>query len=272
MKVGSSLLGSTALALALLACSSSPESSSAETTGTDEIVAEPGPSASAPRASQDSGADRAPAPPAVSVAPAPEAPKPVTVDDVLVKLRSCRAVSTAPYKTDVSSSTPANISVCGTTGGLHFTADMDIDCDGKPSSVCNSSTDPSFQAQTAGTDSKGAPLDASKLPYVVVPGESSRFSYVDAGLEMGSVVLVIYDGKMTFGVVGDVGPTSIVGEASYAMAKELGINPDPAVGGTSSGVTYLFFTGPSAKVKKLEDRAEALRLGEALLASWYAKN
>ncbi len=265
------MLGSTALALALLACSSSTESTSAETTGADDIVAER-PSGSAPRASQDSGADSAPAPPAVSVAPAPEAPEPVTVDDVLAKLRSCRAVSTAPYKTDVSSSTPANISVCGTTGALHFTADMDIDCDGKSSSVCNSSTDPSFQAQTAGTDSKGAPLDASKLPYVVVPGESSRFSYVDAGLEMGSVVLVIYGGKMTFGVVGDVGPTSIVGEASYAMAEELGINPDPAVGGTSSGVTYLFFTGPSAKVKKLEDRAEALRLGEALLASWYAKN
>lgn len=271
MKVGSSLLGSSALALALLACSSSSEGSSAETSGTDEIVAEPAPTASVPRASQDSGAGVAPSP-AVSVAPAPEAPKPVTVDDVLAKLRACRAVSTAPYKTDVSSSTPANISICGTTGALHFTADMDIDCDGKSSSVCNSSTDPSFQAQTAGTDSKGAPLDASKLPYVVVPGESSRFSYVDAGLEMGSVVLVIYGGKMTFGVVGDVGPTSIVGEASYAMAKELGINPDPAVGGVSSGVTYLFFTGPSAKVKKLEDRAEALRLGEALLASWYAKN
>ena len=271
MKVASSLLGSLGLALALLACSSSTEAPGEQLTGTDDIAAEPTPYPSSPLASADAGADGAPAP-AVSVAPPPAVPKPVTADDVLAKLRSCRAVSTAPYKTDVSSSTPANVDVCGTTGALHFTADMDIDCDGKSSSVCNSSTDPSFQAQTAGTDSKGAPLDASKLPYVVVPGESSRFSYLDAGLEMGSVVLVIYGGKMAFAVVGDVGPTSIVGEASYAMAKELGINPDPAVGGTSSGVTYLFFTGPSGKVKKLEDRAETLRLGEALLASWYAKN
>ncbi|MEI2764086.1 MAG: glycoside hydrolase family 75 protein [Dermatophilaceae bacterium] len=100
---------------------------------------------------------------------------------------------------------------------------MDIDCDGKPSTVCNKSADPAFQPQTSATDSKGAFLDASELPYVVIPLPSTRFDYAKAGLELGTVVAVIYDGKVEYGVFGDEGPDNIIGEASYAMAQLLGI-------------------------------------------------
>jgi hypothetical protein len=40
-----------------------------------------------------------------------------------------------------------------------------------------------------------------------------------------------------------VGPEATIGEASYATAVALGINPDPGRGGVSSGVTYIIFPG-----------------------------
>lgn len=203
-------------------------------------------------------------PPTAMDAGAPDAseaaaPPALTPQAILAKLQGCVKASTAPYARD--SGGTANIDVCAKLGAVFWNADLDVDCDGKQSTVCNKSTDASYQSQTAATDSKGAPLDASTLPFIVVPGVSTRWSYKAAGISMGSVGLVIYNGKMEYGIVGDVGPTSIIGEASYAMAQRLGINPDPSIGGTSSGVTYVIFTGPTSLVKTKEDHAEAVTIG-----------
>jgi hypothetical protein len=151
-------------------------------------------------------------------------------------------------------------------------SDLDVDCDGKKSSVCNSSADPSYQSGTAATDSAGKPLDAAKLPFIIVPGVSSRWSYRTAGIGMGTVAAVIYKGKMEFGIVGDIGPKAIIGEASYAMAKNLGINPNPRTGGTDSGVTYVIFTGSSAVVSRNEDHDEAVKLGRKRAAQLLSEN
>ena len=183
---------------------------------------------------------------------------PPTADEVLAKLATCRKVSASPYAKDVGGS--SNIDICGTTNAVFFKADMDIDCDGKQTSVCNRSADASYQSSTAAVDSRGRALDASVLPYIVVPGVSSRWSYRNAGIKMGSIAAVIYNGKIEYGIVGDVGPVSILGEASYAMAKRLGINPNPSHGGTASGVTYVIFK--DAKSPKNEDLAAAVRLGQ----------
>jgi hypothetical protein len=183
----------------------------------------------------------------------------VTAEALLAKLGSCATkVSRSPYAMDVGAR--AKTDVCKRGGAIYFTADMDIDCDGKSSEACNKRADPTYQGSTAGVDSSGKPLDAARIPYVVVPGVSARWSYRSAGIEMGSVALVIYDGKIEYGVVGDVGPASILGEASYAMAKSLGIDPDPARGGAASGVTYVIF--PNATVSRLEDHAAAVAAGE----------
>jgi hypothetical protein len=187
-------------------------------------------------------------------------PSKVTPAAILAKLEECTTkASKAPFARDMGG--VENIDVCALGNAVYWKADLDVDCDGKPSDVCNASTDPSFQAQTATTDSQGAYLDAAKLPYIVVPGSSPRWNYKSSGIALGSVALVIYDGKMEFGIVGDVGPSSILGEASYAMAKNLGINPNPKTGGTSSDVVYVVFTGSSAIVKKKEDHAEAVSIG-----------
>ncbi len=129
------------------------------------------------------------------------------------------------------------------------------------STQCNPSTDPSYMDQTAATDSNGDPLDAATLPFVVIPGRGTRFDYVDAGLGMRSVVAVIYDGKVEYGVLGDVGPQAIIGEASYRMAELLGIDPDPSTGGVESGVAYIAFLGTESKVEVIEDHDAAVALG-----------
>jgi hypothetical protein len=194
----------------------------------------------------------------------------VTPEAILAKLATCKKASRAPYAKDQGGA--ANIHVCALENAVFFQADMDIDCDGKRSDVCNSSTDPSYQSETATTDSKGQPLDAGKLPFIVVPMVSSRWSYKASGVSMGTVGAVIYNGKIEFGVVGDVGPASIIGEASYAMAKQLGINPNPATGGVSSGVTYVLFTGASGVVRKKEDHDEAVTVGTQRAAQFLSEN
>lgn len=190
---------------------------------------------------------------------------------IMARLATCKELTTGKYKTDANSTT-ATVPICGLKNAVFWQADMDIDCDGKLSAVCNKKTDPSFLNQTSGQDSNGDPLDAATLPFVVVPLKSTRFDYSKHGLAHGSVFMVVYKGKYQFGVFGDLGPAAIIGEASYAMAKLLGIDPDPAIGGTDSGVTYIGFTGPSAVIKKLEDQTETARIGDLRARQLLAEN
>ncbi|MBN9165754.1 MAG: hypothetical protein BGO98_25255 [Myxococcales bacterium 68-20] len=189
---------------------------------------------------------------------------------LLAKLGTCTAVSKSPFATDNGKT--ANVDVCGMKNAVYWQADMDIDCDGKESPVCSKATDPSFQNQTAMTDSKGGPLDAATVPFVVVPQPSNRWDYRASDLALGTVVAVIYDGKIEYGIIGDTGPTAIIGEASYAMAKSLGINPDPRIGGIGSGVTYVAFTGKDDAVTKNEDHAEAVTIGKRRAAQFLDEN
>lgn len=160
------------------------------------------------------------------------------------------------------------VAVCGLTGALFWKADMDIDCDGKMTAQCSTKTDPDYQNSTAAVDSKGNPLDAASLPYVVVPGKSAKFDAAAAGLSKGAVILVVYKNKLAYTVYGDVGPSADIGEASYATASELGIDPDPSSGGVDGAdVLYVAFTGSGSIVKPIEDHAVAVTLGKAKLTA-----
>jgi hypothetical protein len=186
---------------------------------------------------------------------------PVTAAALLAVLGTCDELTTGRYATDDGGS--ATVSVCGLPGAVFWKADLDVNCNGKSSSACNADTDPGYRPETAGKDSQGASLNAATLPFVVIPGPSARFDHRMHGVELGSVVAVIYKGQIEYGVVGEIGAVGIIGEASYAMAKKLGIDPDPATGGTGSGVTYVVFTGAAGQVAKLEDRSETARIGQA---------
>ena len=191
----------------------------------------------------------------------------------LVKLTStCNQASNGLYKAK-NDSPSATVAICKLNGAFFWNADMDVDCDGKTTSACNGNTDPSYQNQTSATDSMGNPLDASSLPYVVIPLPDAKFDYMAEGILIGDVVAVVYNGKITYGVFGDEGPTELIGEASYAMAASLGIDPNPATGGADCcGVTYIVFPGSSGVVSPIEDHAAATSLGEKLATTLLQTN
>ena len=192
----------------------------------------------------------------------------VSAADLLAKVQSCSQISSGKYRTDEETS--ATVPVCGKNGAVFWKADMDIDCDGQRTTNCNEDRDPWYQDDTAFHQSDGRPLKAESLPYVVVPSSSSIWNYSGAGIKGGGVVAVIYNNKVEYAVVGDTGPTKIIGEASYATAKALGIDPDPATGGAESGVTYILFK--NSKVSPIESHSAAVTLGDQLAKQFLQSN
>ncbi|MFG2264188.1 glycoside hydrolase family 75 protein [Streptomyces sp. NPDC048720] len=184
----------------------------------------------------------------------------VTAADLLDRVRSCDRVSRGGYRTDHVSS--AKVSVCGTRGAVFWKADLDIDCDGRPTARCNRRTDPLFAAATAYQQSDGRHLSAASLPYIVLPGPSRIWDHRDYGIRGGSVAAVVYRDRVQYAVVGDAGPRDIIGEASYATARGLGIHPDPIRGGAASGVTYIVFK--DSRITPIESHRAAVQAGERL--------
>ncbi|MGW3913804.1 glycoside hydrolase family 75 protein [Streptomyces sp. NPDC005070] len=192
----------------------------------------------------------------------------VSAAALLAKVTSCSQISNGKYRTDEETS--ATIPVCGKNGAVFWKADMDIDCDGQVTAKCNAGTDPWFQDDTAFHQSDGRALRADSLPYVVVPSSSSIWKYTSSGIKGGGVVAVVYNGKVEYAVVGDTGPTQIIGEASYATANALGIDPDPETGGADTGVTYILFK--NTQVSPIESHSAAVSLGDSLARQFLANN
>ncbi|MFG3589737.1 glycoside hydrolase family 75 protein [Streptomyces sp. NPDC047990] len=206
--------------------------------------------------------------PSRTVSPASAQEGSVSASALLAKVTSCSQISSGKYKTD--DETSATVPVCGKNGAVFWKADMDIDCDGQVTAQCNGDADPWFQDDTAFHQSDGKPLRAESLPYVVVPSTSSIWKYTSYGIKGGGVVAVVYNNKVEYAVVGDTGPTQIIGEASYATAKALGIDPDPETGGADSGVTYILFK--NSQVSPIESHSAAVSLGDSLAKQFLQSN
>ncbi|RSN19177.1 hypothetical protein DMC63_16435 [Streptomyces sp. WAC 05977] len=198
--------------------------------------------------------------PAATAAASPSMQAAPTAQQLLAKTTSCKQVSNGKYKTD--DETGRTIAVCDAGSAVFWKADMDIDCDGQPTARCNKNTDPWFQDGTAYPRSDGKALIADQTPYVVVPSISGTWNFEKAGLKGAGSCAVIYNDKVLYTVIGDTGPKDIIGEASYAAAKALGINPDPKNGGVDSGVTYICFK--NSKVSPIEDNGKSTSVGQAL--------
>jgi hypothetical protein len=156
-----------------------------------------------------------------------------------------------------------DISICALGNAVYWKSELAVDCDGKRTDTCNRQTDPQYQGTTVGKDSAGNSLDAALVPYVEVPKASATFDYQAAGLSMGSVVAVIYENQLSYGVVGQEQDPDTIGNASYAMAVQVGIDPNPITGGLQSeDVTYIAFKGASNTVPALEEVSAAAALGE----------
>jgi hypothetical protein len=194
----------------------------------------------------------------------------VTAAQLTALTGSCTTPLSHAYAFDEGSSLTTTI--CGLKGAVFWTADMDVDCDGKVTpGVCDKNRDPDFQDGTAFQNLAGQALTASVTPYVVIPND-----FTNPGLDPnsgGNVVAVIYQGKLLYAVWGDTGPPTIIGEASYAAAAKLGIDPDPHTGGADGRVvTYIAFLGPGAVPHNIEDQAETATLGARLAAALVAAN
>ncbi|MFD9892242.1 glycoside hydrolase family 75 protein [Amycolatopsis sp. NPDC059027] len=188
--------------------------------------------------------------------------------ELLAKTAGCKQISKGKYKTDEE--TGASIPVCDANGAVFWKADMDIDCDGQRTAQCNEKTDCCFLPDTAFPQSDGKPLNAAALPYIVVPQASGIWNYEASKLKGAGSCAVIYNNKVVYAVIGDTGPKSIIGEASYATAKALGINPDPKNGGVDSGVTYICFK--NSTVSPIENHSKATSVGEGLATKFVQSN
>jgi hypothetical protein len=186
-----------------------------------------------------------------------------TAAELLAKTQVCNQISKGSYLgagQDV---------ICGSVGAIWFKADMDIDCDGQTLGACPG-PDPTYFDDTSCHQSDGKPLAAAILPYVVIPLPDAKFNYHQNNIQCGAIVAVIYKGQVEYAVFGDEGPTNLIGEASYATAVGLGIDPNPATGGASGGVTYIVFPGSHAK--PIEDHQSAVDQGQVLARQFINQN
>lgn len=101
-------------------------------------------------------------------------------------------------------------------------------------------------------------VDAENVPYVVVPPELQRL-----GVRMGDLAVVTYAGANAPAIVADLGPSLHYGEASMALAQQLGIPSSPRHGGVSANVHYIIFEGSAGTPRwprdVLEFQADAAR-------------
>lgn len=83
-------------------------------------------------------------------------------------------------------------------------------------------------------------VDAAHIPYVVLPPVGLKH----AKLGDFATVINLRNGRVAGAIVADESaPDLEMGEGSIALAKELGINPNPRTGGTDDGVAYVIYPG-----------------------------
>jgi len=107
-------------------------------------------------------------------------------------------------------------------------------------------------------------VDASKIPFVVLPGGMAR----ELGARPGDFAVAFNrrNGKSSYAIFGDVGPFDRIGEGSMALAENLGIRSDPRNGGARRGIVFMIFPGSGNRQPRT---AEEIRSeGQKLLQDW----
>jgi hypothetical protein len=140
---------------------------------------------------------------------------------------------------------------------VHFVADADIDADG---SGGNPDHDPYFQPDTTLHGPDGRALNANQVPFAVVPPQVIQKTQ---GIVLGSECLVTntITKRQVLCVVGDVGPTSKVGEISVAAARAIGVPPNPVHGGESRKVIdYEVRVGKPATINGVRYKLQPYRV------------
>lgn len=102
-------------------------------------------------------------------------------------------------------------------------------------------------------------VDASKIPYVVLPHELAE----SGGARLGdfAVIMNLRNGRSSFAIYADIGT---LGEGSVALANALGIRSDARRGGAADGILYLLFPGSGNQQPRTFDEIQSE--GEKLLS------
>ncbi|SCE39250.1 chitosanase of glycosyl hydrolase group 75 [Streptomyces sp. DvalAA-14] len=183
---------------------------------------------------------------------------------MLTKAANCTPASNGKYATDEGEA--ATVQICKNGSAYTWTSDMDIDCDGITTAHCSNSTDPSYFDETSFQTSTGQFFTSDVTHYYVIPLPSSRFNYQSAGISPGSVAAVVYNNKVVYAVFADEGPDDIIGEGSYSLATALGIDPNPATGGTEGPVTFIVF--PGKVPNPVENNTTIDSVGSSAATTW----
>ncbi len=107
-------------------------------------------------------------------------------------------------------------------------------------------------------------VDASKIPFVVLPGRLAR----QLRARPGDIAVAFNErnGKSSYAVFGDVGPQDRIGEGSVALAENLGIRSDARNGGARRGIFYVVFPGSGNGWPRTIEEINGD--GQRLLQSW----
>jgi hypothetical protein len=106
-------------------------------------------------------------------------------------------------------------------------------------------------------------VDASKIPFIVLPGAMAR----EIGARPGDFAVAFNqrNGQSSYAIFGDVGPSDRIGEGSVALAENLGIHSDARNGGARRGILFLVFPGSgNGSPRSIEEiNSEAAKLLQA---------
>jgi hypothetical protein len=144
----------------------------------------------------------------------------------------------------------------GRTRPFVYVSKMTIDTDGAGDAWTR---DPAGQPETSLRYPDRSSLDPAQIPYFVLP---LGFEGRHPGVRLGDVAAVIYRGRVAYAIYGDEGPPQKIGEGSIALARALGIDADPVVGGADEGVEFVVFpgSGDGSPLTPAEIKGRAARL------------
>ncbi|MFL5728984.1 MAG: glycoside hydrolase family 75 protein [Cytophagaceae bacterium] len=107
-------------------------------------------------------------------------------------------------------------------------------------------------------------VDALTTPYVVLPPQLKQAGGANLG-DFGAIYNS-HNGKLTYVIFADEGPSTHIGEASVNAAHNVGLELVNKAGGSDNGITYIVFPGSGNGSKRSVEEINAQ--GSALLSQW----
>ena len=120
-----------------------------------------------------------------------------------------------------------------------------------------------FDASIANERNPRRFVDAARVPYVVLPPEGFKH----AKLGDFATVVNLRNGNVANAIIADESaPDLPMGEGSIALARALGVDPDPRSGGVEKGIAYVIFPGSgNGQPRALDDIAST---SQSLFQRW----